>query len=432
MVAVPVEHAVSVFARVFADVGFEDGLWIARAPGRVNLIGEHTDYSEGFVLPVAIDCDIVIAFRPRPDSRVRLYSSNYGQRSELSLADIAPDDASPWSNYFRGVAQALSDQGIYRSFGVDSPAGLDGVIVGDIPMESGLSSSAALEVASAFALLAASGVSPRQLEPECADVRREIALACRRAENSFVGVACGVMDQMASIMGRRSHAVFLDCRNLECQLVPVMEHESDVALVVYDTGIRRELVESGYNLRRAELEKGAEMIVDVLNRPDTQALRDVGPADLEAVRDLLPPTMARRCEHVIGENERVLRAVKALREADLVTFGQLMYESHASLRTLFEVSCPELDRAVDVARSVPGVLGARMTGAGFGGCTVNLVKRQAVESLTNELARASGLGPSCLESTSRCTQAFVVEPADGASVAEVAPYMVQALAGGGV
>lgn len=424
---VAIEYAVSEFIRAFPAVNCADGLWIARAPGRVNLIGEHTDYSEGFVLPAAIDRDIVIVFHPRSDLDVRLYSGDYDERSEFGLDDIVRDDANPWSNYFRGAAKALCDSDICRSLGLMSFAGLDAVIIGDIPRESGLSSSAALEVASAFALLTSSGALPHQLGHECTELRKEIALACQRAENVFVGVGCGIMDQMASVMGRRSHAVFLDCRSLEHQLIPVMLDENDVALVVYDTGVRRELVGSGYNLRRAELEEGTNLIANALNRPDIATLRDVTPDDFEAVRKLLSPTVARRCEHVIKENDRVLKAVNALCAGNMVEFGELMYESHVSLQSFYEVSCPELDRAVAAAQNVRGVIGARMTGAGFGGCTVNLVERQSVELLIAELTQSCGFKSSCSETETQYAQAFVVKPANGASIEKISPHMVQAV-----
>lgn len=404
-----VEHsqALELLRRTFPERGCDVGggaaggdLWIAQAPGRVNLIGEHTDYSGGYVLPMAIDSNIVIAFRSRCDGWVRLYSGDYGEFSEFSVLDgdaIQRDPAHPWSDYVRGVAWALRS----GAGGKCRPAalhGLDGVIVGDIPRGAGLSSSAALEVAAAFALLTAAGSSPAGI------ARLDIALACQWAESEFVGVKCGVMDQMASVMGQPGHAVFLKCDSLQYELVPVRFREAGAALVVYDTGVRRALGQSAYNDRRREAERGQELI--------GQALGCVSPESFERVREALPEVTARRCEHIVSENRRVLSAVVALKEADLRAFGESMYESHASLRDLYEVSCPALDQAVEVARATPGVLGARMTGAGFGGCTITLVRHDSVDLLR------AGLGD--IRSAARASEAppasYVVEASNGAAV----------------
>lgn len=414
--AVEHDRAVELFDRIFpglrgsgADERAE--VSIARAPGRVNLIGEHTDYSGGFVLPAAIDRDIVIAFRPRNDSIVRLYSADYQEYSELSIDGSAPiesDPAHPWSNYFRGVAWALRAGA--EGSGGPSLRGLDGVIAGDILRGAGLSSSAALEVASAFALLSAAGVGDDVLGTEQVAVRRDMALACQKAENEFVGVRCGVMDQMASVMGRAGHAVFLSCSNLHHELVPMLLQEMGVALVVYDTGIRRGLGQSEYNDRRGEAERGEALIAQALGCVDACKLSSVSHEQFEQVSHVLPASIARRCEHVVRENERVVRAVEALKDRDLSGFGQLMYESHASLRDLYEVSCPALDEAVEIARGTPGVFGARMTGAGFGGCTINLVSRDRVELLQSRLSEIRRGSPS------GAPVAFAVETADGAGV----------------
>ncbi len=384
---------------------------IARAPGRVNLIGEHTDYSGGFVLPVAIVCDIVVVFRPRLDGVVRLYSADYQEYSEFSIDDcvaIESDPAHPWSNYFRGVAWALRAR--TERIGGPPLRGLDAVIAGDIPRGAGLSSSAALEVASAFALLSAAGVSDHTLGPGQVAVRRDIALACQKAENEFVGVRCGIMDQIASVMGRAGHAVFLSCSNLRHELVPMALEEMGVALVVYDTGVRRDLGESRYNDRRGEAERGEALIAQALGCADECKLSSVSLDQFEQVSHVLPVSIARRCEHVIRENERVVRAVAALKGRDLPAFGQLMYESHESLRDLYEVSCPELDAAVEIARGTPGVFGARMTGAGFGGCTISLVRRDRVYLLQSRLSKIGRVLPSGARA------AFAVEIADGARV----------------
>jgi len=419
LVAVEHDRAVELFDGAFPGLrgSGRDGreqVRIARAPGRVNLIGEHTDYSGGFVLPVAIDRDIVIVLRPRNDSIVRLYSADYEEYSEFSIdgsAAIESDPIHPWSNYFRGVAWALRA----RTEGSGGPPlrGLDAVVVGDIPRGAGLSSSAALEVASAFALLSASGVSDDSLGPEQVDVRRYIALVCQKAENEFVGVRCGIMDQIASVMGRAGHAVFLNCSNLRHELVPIALERMGAALVVYDTGIRRGLGESRYNDRRGEAEHGEALIAQALGCGDACKLVSVSLEQFEQVSHVLPASIARRCEHVVRENARVVKAAAALKGRDLPAFGQLMYESHESLRDLYEVSCPELDAAVEIARDTPGVFGARMTGAGFGGCTINLVSRDGVELLQSRLSQIRRASPS------RLPVAFAVQAADGARVCRV-------------
>lgn len=407
--AVEREQIIRQFEMAFS--GTAQGVRIAHAPGRVNLIGEHTDYSEGFVLPLAIDKGVSIAFRPRADALVRLYSVDYHECSELaidSLSPIQPDPAHTWSDYFRGVASVLrSDE--YCLLRNDRPLrGVDAVIMGDVPRGSGLSSSAALEVASALALLSASGVPHSQLGMDAVDMRRQIAFACRKAENSFVGVGCGIMDQMASTLGRALHAVFIDCRSQAHELVPMPLEDAGLCLAVFDTGVKRELTASPYNLRRRQVEEGAKLIADALGNPEIHTLRDVSHKQLDAVRTVLPTTIEKKCEYVVAENARVVDAVQALRKGDYSLLGELMYRSHEGLRDLYEVSCPELDAAVHSARATPGVLGARMTGAGFGGCTINLVMHQAVPAL---ISRLSALGFAN-------SRAFVVSASEGGKVVE--------------
>ena len=384
---------------------------IAHAPGRVNLIGEHTDYSNGFVLPLAIDKGVSIAFRPRADGLVRLYSVDYCERSEFAIdpaSSIERDPAHPWSDYFRGVASVLrTDE--YCLLGDDRPLrGVDAVIMGDVPRGSGLSSSAAFEVASALALLSASGVPYSGLGMDAVDTRRQIAFACRNAENSFVGVGCGIMDQMASTMGRASHAVFIDCRSEDHELVPMPLEEAGLCLVVFDTGVKRELAASPYNLRRRQVEEGAKLIAAALGDPEIRTLRDVSRRQLDAVRAALPTTIGERCEYVVAENERVVDAVRALRTGNYSLLGELMCLSHEGLRDLYEVSCTELDAAVQIARTTPGVLGARMTGAGFGGCTVSLVVKDAVQALVSRLSALDFVN----------SWVFAVSASDGGKVVE--------------
>ncbi|NPV79589.1 MAG: galactokinase [Firmicutes bacterium] len=360
-----------IFARAFGDAR---EMKFEKAPGRVNLIGEHTDYNEGFVLPMAIDRDIAIGFRLRDDNVVRLYSADYGQYAEFSLDAIEYDDKCKWSNYFRGVAHVFQKHGLPQKYGVVLP-GIDAVVHGDVPKGSGLSSSAAFEVATARVLIAASGIGP--IDPV------EIAKLCQEAENDFVGVRCGIMDQMASVLGRPGHAVFLDCRDYSYELVSLPFQ--GLALAICDTGVRRGLAQSEYNRRRQECETGVGMIREMIGQRDPRrkesirALRDVSPLEFEEVKGALPPVIANRCWHVISENERVLANVQALKNGDIERFGVLMNESHESLRKFYEVSCEALDVMVELARQVNGVFGARMTGAGFGGCAISLMNAESVE-----------------------------------------------------
>jgi galactokinase len=335
---------------------------VAAAPGRVNLIGEHLDYNEGHVLPVAIDRSVMVAFAPRPDGRARLYSLDFEQESAFDLEDSQRDPAAPWSDYVRGVAWALREAG-------HLVLGLDAALQGDVPIGAGLSSSAALEVGALGAFEAVSGL---RLD------RRDLALLGQRAENRFVGVACGIMDQMAAALSRAGHALLIDCRSLEYERVPLPLE--GLRLVVADSGVRRALLDSQYNLRREECQRAAELLAAaVADRPVT-ALRDVRPEDLAGHGDALPPNLLKRARHVVEEERRVLLSVDALRTGDVEAFGEMLNASHRSLRDDFEVSSPELDLLVELAWAQPGVLGSRLTGAGFGGCTVSLVRAEAVEA----------------------------------------------------
>jgi galactokinase len=361
---------------------------LCRAPGRVNLIGEHTDYNEGYVLPMAIELDVVVAARKRPDRLVRAYSANYEEGVEFLLGSMERDEEHPWSNYVRGVA-------LYAGQRFPSLRGIDAVIEGNVPIGSGLSSSAAIETATTLAFL-----SLNELSME----RREMALLCQRAENEFVGARCGVMDQLTSAFGQRGKALFIDCRTLEVQPVPVPEQ---VVVVVCDTMKRRELASSEYNRRRAECEEAAEVLGRALG--SVAALRDVSPGELESHRHLLQPPLDRRAEHVVYENERVRESVSALLAGDLMRLGELMAASHESLRTMYEVSCPELDLMVEIASRSPGCIGARMTGGGFGGCTVNIVEADEASSFIGAVkegyCRETGIAP----------QIYLSIPSDGAS-----------------
>jgi galactokinase len=336
-----------------------------RAPGRVNLIGEHTDYNDGFVMPAAIGFTTTVTITPRADRTVSVFSTNFSERIDFDLDDRNLKPGHHWSDYVRGVAVALELAG-HRLNGADL------TVKGDVPIGSGLSSSAAIEVATALALLENAGL---RLD------RVEIARICQRAENDFVGTRCGIMDQFTSCCAQEGKALLLDCRSLEYKLLPLPE---SVRLVICNTMVRHALATGEYNKRRADCERGVSHFAK--ERPDVRALRDVTETDLEAARVDLPETIYRRCRHVITENTRVLGAASALKQEDLKRFGHLMNESHRSLRDDYEVSCAELDLMVQLAQRVPGVFGARMTGGGFGGCTINLVGAESVDLFKREVA----------------------------------------------
>jgi galactokinase len=358
-----------------------------RAPGRVNLIGEHTDYNEGFVMPAAIGFATIVTVTPRDDRTVSVFSTNFSERIEFDLDDRKLKPRRHWSDYVLGVAVTLELAG-HRLKGATL------TVNGGVPIGSGLSSSAAIEVATALALLENSGLSLDRVE---------LARICQRAENEFVGTRCGIMDQFISCCGQQGKALLLDCRSLEYKLLPIPER---VRLVICNTMVRHALATGQYNKRRADCEKGVNHFAR--SRPDVRALRDVTEAELEAARKDLPEVIYRRCRHVITENARVLEAASALEQGDLDRFGRLMNESHRSLRDDYEVSCTELDLMVELARRVPGVIGARMTGGGFGGCTINLVNAENVELFKRQVAdgyRAeTGLAP----------EIYVCSPAAGA------------------
>ena len=349
---------------------------IFRAPGRVNLIGEHTDYNDGFVMPAAVDFSTWVAAAARPDRVLSIYSENFSESREFPLDDSGPQRRDDWSDYVRGVAIVLQRAG-HRLRGTNL------LIKGLVPIGSGLSSSAALEIATAFALL---GVARITLD------RTEIATLGQRAENDFVGMMCGIMDQFIACHAQAGHALMLDCRSLEYRRVPL---PPGVRLVIGNTMVRHELAGGEYNRRRADCREGVRILTRAL--PHIRALRDVTVAELDKFGQDLPATVFRRCRHVITENARVEKAAAALEEKDLDRVGRLMAESHASLRDDYEVSCPELDRMVEIAAAQPGVYGARMTGGGFGGCTVNLVRGERVDEFRAAVSRlfreATGIEP---------------------------------------
>jgi len=353
---------------------------VYRAPGRVNLIGEHTDYNEGFVLPAAIDRYTWAAAATAGGPRVRVYSANFDECVEFNLEERSASNASPeWSDYVRGVALMLERKG-YRVPGANV------CIDSNVPIGSGLSSSAALEVSSALAILS----TIRDGAPPLG--RLELALLCQQAENEIVGTRSGIMDQFSACFGEAGHALMLDCRSLQYRAIAL---PGQVRLVICNTMVGHELAAGEYNARRAECEEGVRLLQT--RNPAVRALRDVTPHELDSARDDLPPTIYRRCRHVVTENERVLEAVEALERSRLDELPHLMAASHASLRDDYQVSCPELDKMVELANEVAGVLGARMTGGGFGGCTVNLVRDDCVDQFRSHVsagyARATGLTP---------------------------------------
>lgn len=354
---------------------------IYRAPGRVNLIGEHTDYNDGFVMPAAINFYTLLAISPRSDSTVNIRSLAFSDPITISLnGDLRPQHT--WSDYVVGIIDQIRRSGKKLS-------GADILIQSDVPVGSGLSSSAAIEVAAAFSLLKTNSYSID---------RTELALLCQRAENQFVGMRCGIMDQFISCNGTADHALMLDCRTLGFSLLPL---SSASRMVICNTMAKHEHASGEYNKRREECEKGVQILREFI--PEVRALRDVDPQKLERFRDKLPAVIYRRCRHVVTENDRVQRAARALEQHDLKQFGVLMAQSHASLRDDYQVSSRELDLMVEIAARQPGVFGARMTGGGFGGCTINLVEAEQAERFKDNVAKdynkAIGLSPEIYIST---------------------------------
>jgi galactokinase len=363
---------------------------IFSAPGRVNLIGEHTDYNDGFVLPTAIGCYTQVAVSPRSDTKLFLTSTEFPETFESDVTRLPRQKLGAWSDYVLGVAQALIQDGCaFR--------GANLMVHGEVPMGAGLSSSAALEVASALALLSLTGGSLPL---------KRIATLCRAAENNFVGAHVGIMDQFVSCFGKNGNALCLDCRSLDFELVPVPEA---VKFVICNTMVKHQNSSGEYNRRRAECEQGVLILSGFC--PGIKALRDVTSEQLAAHADVLPPVIYKRCRHIVEENARVLETVEAFRSGDLAQVGRLMHASHRSLRDLYEVSCRELDLMVESAQGLPGFYGGRMTGGGFGGCTVNLVESEHAkgfaQQITERYRQKTGIAP----------DTFICSPADGAGAA---------------
>jgi len=368
--------------------------FIARAPGRVNLLGEHVDYNDGLVLPVAIDRAVYFCASPRKDQNVHLFAVDLQDRTNFRLDEINDRidlQGSPlpgWAIYPAGVAWALSTAGL-------DVKGLDAVFTSDIPIGAGLSSSAAVEVGFAAIWQVVAGW---QID------RMQLAQICQRAENEYVGVSCGLMDQFASACGVESHALFFDTRSLDWQPAPLPVGTS---LVIADSGVRRKLTSSAYNERRASCEQAVAALQEYL--PEIHSLRDVSITEFAAYSVFLPEIPCKRAEHVVREINRVESALSALLREDRQALGALMYAGHRSLRDLYEVSTPELDCLVEIAHRLPGCIGARLTGAGFGGCTINLVESNHAQSFIEAISQEYK------QETGKQSQVYLCRASQGAS-----------------
>jgi galactokinase len=371
------------FKRLF---GGDPVVW--RAPGRVNLIGEHTDYNDGFVMPAAIGLYTWVAAAPRSDRMMVVRSENFDEQVEVDLDHLPAKASKHWSDYVIGIATMLLQAGANVL-----PASL--LLHGDVPQGAGLSSSASLEVALASAVVDVSG---EELDGQT------LALLCQKAENEFVGARCGIMDQFIAVHGKADHALLLDCRSLAHKLLPL---PSDVRLVICNSMVRHSIAAGEYNRRRGECEEGARYFAERYR--GVTALRDVSVEQLVSSKNDLGEKIWRRCQHVISENARVQEAAQALNIGDLDNFGRLMHQSHQSLRDDFEVSCPELDLLVELSVGAQGVYGARMTGGGFGGCTVNLVKDDHAEEFQRRIREGYR------KLTGITSEVYVCPAADGVS-----------------
>jgi galactokinase len=387
------EHTQLEKAREAFQASFDAKPRMFRAPGRVNLIGEHTDYNDGFVMPFAIDRDTVTAGIARRDTVINIIALETGERAAIDLAVAAVKRRGTWLDYVEGTARSLQQR-----FGLNT--GADLVFTSTVPIGSGLSSSAALEVSIGYALLSLAGI---EIDGE------KLALAAQYAEHEFVGIRSGIMDQFTSAFARAGYAMLLDCRSREIRHIPLAIEGTMIA--VCDTKVRHELASSEYNTRRKECEEGVRILS--ANLPNIKALRDVTPADLEKSGSALPETVLRRCRHVVTENERTIAAAEALTNSDAGTIGQFMFESHRSLRDDYEVSSVELDALVETAKEIEGVYGARMTGGGFGGCTVNLLATSVFSEFERRVNR------SYQERFGFKPEIYIFEAADGASEADV-------------
>jgi len=381
-----------IFNERFTDTGLVKGAF--SAPGRVNLIGEHTDYNEGFVLPIAIGKKIIMLGQLRNDRLVQVFDPGYKVKTKFSLDNLTPLKKDTWANYLMGVMDEIKKAGYPLQ-------GANLIFISNIPKGAGLSSSAALEVVTALTM---AKLNLLEIKPV------EVARLCQRAENNFVGVACGIMDQYVSCLGQKNYTLFIDCKSNNYELIPFKDPNYQV--LICNSKIQRGLANSEYNRRREECKIATEFFKHKLNR-EIRALRDITIDEYKKYQAQLPEIIARRARHVISENYRVQTGVQALREGNFSAFGKLMVESHRSLKNDYEVSCPELDFLVNLALKQEGILGARMTGAGFGGCTVNLIEKNYIDafkkSIKNEYKKITGINPDI----------YLTRPAKGAKVIEL-------------
>jgi len=361
---------------------------VSRAPGRVNLIGEHTDYNDGFVLPAAIDKEIVFALQKNSLKKIRAFSIDKNQNSECELANLKPKGG--WINYIIGVFSEIVSKGVKIE-------GTDIVFAGDVPLGAGMSSSAALECALANGL---NTLYNGKLD------KLELALAAQAAEHNFAGVKCGLMDQFASMFGKNNHVIKLDCRSIQYEYFHF--DFTDFKLVLCNTNVNHSLASSEYNIRRSQCEEGVHEIKKKF--PDVKNLRDVTAGMMEKMNGEFDPVIFKRCQYVTEENSRVEKACQALQQNDFSTFGKLMYESHEGLKNKYEVSCNELDFLVDFTKDKENILGARMMGGGFGGCTINLVKSGTEKSFIDEISKAY------FKKFEKKMSSYIVKVGDGARV----------------
>jgi len=341
---------------------------VVKSPGRINLIGEHTDYNDGFVLPAAIDKAVYVAVRKNADDQIRLFAQEYEDFVETTIGDLKPSALKPWTNYILGVVDQLKKRGFTLS-------GFDLMIMGDIPLGAGLSSSAAVECATAFAL---NEIFELKLS------RLELVKLAQKAEHEFAGVMCGIMDQFASVFGKKDHVIKLDCRSMDFEYVPLKLE--GLKLLLFDTQVKHSLASSAYNKRREECEAGVKLIQQ--KYPSVRSLRDASIAMIDECIKPVDEIVYQRVNYVVNEIIRVPLACDDLMRNDIYAFGQKMFATHQGLRKQYEVSCPELDFLVSEVKKNPAVLGARMMGGGFGGCTINIVKEEAVSSLIETVQQA--------------------------------------------
>ena len=380
------------FNEKFTDTGLAKGTF--SAPGRVNLIGGHTDYNEGFVLPIAIEKKIIMLGQLRRDQLVQIFDLGYKVEAKFSLDNLSPYKKDTWVNYLMGAMDEMQKAGYLLQ-------GANLIFISNIPRGAGLSSSAALEVVTALTM---EKLNSLEIEPA------KMARLCQQAENNFVGVACGIMDQYVSRLGQKNYALFIDCRTNDYELIPFKDNNYQI--VICNSRIQRGLVNSEYNRRREECKAAAEFFAYRLGSK-IRTLRDVTIEECKQYQEYLPEPIGRRARHIISENYRVQTGAQALREGNFSAFGQLMIESHRSLKDDYQVSCAGLDLLVDLALKQQGVLGARMTGAGFGGCTVNLIEKNYIncfkKNIKNEYKKNTGINPDI----------YITLPAEGAKIWEL-------------